>query len=268
MIRSVRRVPLRVAECSLYCTVLLAPCHAAGAQSAIDARQTLNDAKLYVTAPLRWDSNDWTVFGGAVALVAASHEFDTKVRDHFAGSAPIVLDGKDRNSSRDAYPAAAIVAATWLYASVIDDSSGYVEGWQMLEAAGLSTLSVYALKLAAGRDRPNESTSPDHWFGGGSSFPSLHTSAAFAIGTVLAESGNENWRWLRRGLGYGVALGTAYRRLDGNAHWMSDTVAGAAIGLATAGFVLERPSDRWLLHGLNVQPLERGAMVSWSMPLD
>jgi len=244
------------------------PLQPAVAQPKIDVKQTLDDAGKYFTAPQRWDTHDWTTLAGVVAVVAASHEFDAKTRDHFAGNSAIVLDGKDRHSMRDAFPAAALVAGTWLYAASIDDDSGYREGWHMLEAAGLSSISTYALKFAAGRRRPNESASPDDWFSGGDSFPSLHASAAFAIGTVLAESGNDRWRWVRRGLGYGIALGTAYRRLDGNAHWLSDTVAGGAIGLATASFVLNRYDEHRFAEHVRVVPLDRGAMLSWTMPLN
>jgi len=265
-VAGVRLASLTVGYCVLGLTAV-APLQVACAQTP-SVSQTLDDARMYVTAPLRWDKDDWKVFGGTLAVIAASHELDGKTRDHFAGANGVVLDGKDRHSTRDALPAAAVVAGTWLYAASIHDSTGFVEGWNMLEAAGLSTATAYALKFAAGRQRPNESTSADRWFSGGNSFPSLHATAAFAIGTVLAESGNDRWRWVRRGLGYGIAVGTAYRRLDGNAHWLSDTVAGAAIGLSTANFVLQHSQDRRLARGMSVVPLEGGVMLSWTMPLN
>jgi membrane-associated phospholipid phosphatase len=103
----------------------------------------------------------------------------------------------------------------------------------MLEAAGFSSITAEALKYAAGRERPDETTSVNDWRDGGSSFPSLHTTAAFAIGTVFAESGDDDYRWLRRAVGYGMASATTYLRLHDNQHWLSDTVAGAALGIAT-----------------------------------
>src|ERR1700678_296883 len=33
----------------------------------LTAKNVLEDAKLYVTAPLRWDVGDWLYFGGALA---------------------------------------------------------------------------------------------------------------------------------------------------------------------------------------------------------
>jgi PAP2 superfamily len=233
----------------------------------IGVRPAFQLAGDYFTAPLHWDAGDWTTFAGALGVIATTHEFDAQTRDHFADRGVVRLDGKDRNSQRDMYPALAMVAGTWAYATVTDSRLGNLETWHMAEAAGLSAVSAYALKFVAGRQRPNESMSADRWFSGGDSFPSLHTTAAFAIGTVLAESGSDDMRWVRRGIGYGAAMFTAYRRLHDNQHWLSDTVAGAALGVATSGFVLRRSDEmRWTSH-LSVMPMDRGAMVSWSVPL-
>ena len=64
------------------------------------------------------------------------------------------------------------------------------------------------------------------------------------MGTVLAESGNDDYRWIRRLLGYGLGAATSYERLKHNAHWLSDTVAGAALGIATARFSMDRREGR------------------------
>src|SRR6202011_4118811 len=65
------------------------------------------DTKLYFTAPLRWDTTDWLYFGGAVAAVAAAHQYDGNVRRHFVtGGSSGLNGGKDPNSLRDAAPAA------------------------------------------------------------------------------------------------------------------------------------------------------------------
>ena len=137
----------------------------------------------------------------------------------------------------------------------------------MLEAGGLSALSTTALKFAAPRRRPNETTRVNDWSRGGDSFPSLHASAAFAIGTVLAESGGDDYRWIRRTLGYGIAGATAYARLHDNVHWLSDTVAGAALGVATAHFVMHREEARSPRTSLMIAPLDGGVMLTYSLSL-
>lgn len=219
-----------------------------------------SDTKLYFTAPARWDLADWLYFGGALGAIGAAHQFDGNVRRHFAKpNQP--LDGKDPNSMRDAAPAAIAVAGTWLFASFMDDSSGRVEAYSMLEAGALSSVTAEVFKFAAGRKRPNETTRVDDWRASGSSFPSLHTTAAFAIGTVLAESGGDDYRWVRRVLGYGIAFGTGYIRVHDRQHWLSDTVAGAALGSATGVFVLNRRSDRAHKWNVSVSPGQGGGVL-------
>lgn len=227
------------------------------------------DTKLYFTAPLRWDKTDWTYFGGTLLAVAAAHQYDSDVRDYFVGKAHAAAPGKDPDSLQQALPAAALVAGTFVASMFTNSHAGYQETWSMLEAGALSSVTSLALKYAAGRTRPNDTADPNDWFNGGSSFPSLHTTAAFAIGTVLAESGNERYRWIRRLLGYGIAGGTAYLRMRDNVHWLSDTVAGAAIGMATAHFVMNRRTQSDSRVAMTVLPTEGGGMMlSWSMPLD
>jgi membrane-associated phospholipid phosphatase len=224
----------------------------------------LEDTKLYFTAPLRWDEEDWLYFGGALAAIGAAHQFDQRVRVHFATGSYAVLDGKDRNSLRDAVPAVALVTGTWAYAGYLGDSDGYREGWSLIEAGVLSTASGEILGFAAGRERPDATTSPNQWRQGGDSFPSLHASAAFAIGTVFAESGSDEYRWVRRIVGYGIAGATAYIRVKENVHWLSDTVAGGALGIATARFVLNRQAPA--SHAsLQFQPLKDGWLLSYSV---
>ena len=123
-------------------------------------------------------------------------------------------------------------------------------------------------RVLAGRQRPNETTDRNSWRKSGSSFPSLHTSAAFAIGTVFAESGGEEYRWIRRIVGYGIAAGTGYTRLHENVHWLSDMVAGAAIGIASARFVVNRRDARENQGEISLAPMPGGgAMLSYSIPL-
>jgi membrane-associated phospholipid phosphatase len=228
-------------------------------------RSALDDAGQYFTAPLRWDAEDWTYFGVGLAAVAAAHEFDSNVRTHFAAGSNPVLHPKDKNSARDALPAAALIAGTWATAGYLGDPDGYSETWRLLEAGVLSTVTGEVLTLAGGRERPDAGTSPNQWRKGGDSFPSVHASAAFAIGMTFAESGNDEYRWIRRLIGYGVAGGTAYIRVRDNVHWVSDAVAGAALGIATARFVLNRENGG---HArLSFQPQKNGWVLSYNVPL-
>ena len=231
--------------------------------------RTVEDAKAYFTAPLHWDTRDWEFFGGALAAIAVSHHYDTQARTHYDQGYQSPLGPKESGELTDALPSAALFLGTWGYASLIGSRSGETEAGNMFESAGLSLVSAYALKYIIRRPGPDSTTDPNHWFSGGSSFPSEHTTLAFAVGTVLAESGNPEFRWLRRTIGYGIGFGTAYLRLKHNAHWLSDTVAGGALGMATAHFVMNRSAERAEEEGteLSLAPVQGGVMLAFSTNL-
>ena len=230
----------------------------------------LDEVEAYYTSPLHWDLKDWAYFGGSVGLFAVARHYDTQVRTHFVarGARPF---GGSTHDLQDIAPSAAAVVGTWAYANLIDSTDGHREVGAMVEAAAFSVVDTYALKYVAGRERPDQTTDPNKWRHSGSSFPSLHATVAFAVGSVLAESGNDDYRLLRRFLGYGAVAGwTAYERLKHNAHWLSDDVAGAEIGGATAHFVLERQAERRAArenYTLSLVPLEGGAMLTYSMDI-
>ena len=225
------------------------------------------DVKLYFTAPLRWDRADWTLFGGTLLAIGAAHHYDTQVRTHFI-KAMAPATSTSSKDVQDALPTVAVGLATWAYASVLDDSAGHREAWNMLEAAGLGSVTAYTLKYVVRRAGPDQTSDPNAWGrGGGSSFPSWHSTAAFAVGTVLAESGNDDYRWVRRLLGYGLGAATSYERLKHNAHWLSDTVAGAALGAASARFAMGRSARANEAAAVAFEPLPGGAMLTYRLEL-
>lgn len=225
-----------------------------------------SDVKGFVTAPLHARRQQWVRFGAAVGAIALAHEYDDDVRDHFETVTVAPGTEPDTQDGRDAAPAFLALGGTWVAAAIGDEDDGRREAGMMLEAAAFSGVSAYALKELTGRERPFETADADTWGEDGDSFPSMHTATAFAIGTVLAESGNDRVRWLRRTIGYGLAAGTAYARMDHDAHWLSDTVAGAALGIATARFVMkQREGDR--RGRVTFEPLRDGVAVGYVVDL-
>ena len=243
-----------------------APAATSSAEAQSFPGQVLGDVGAYFTAPLRWDSRDWAWFGGAVLAVGLAHRYDSQVRTHFVGAGP--APNINSEDTKDAIPTVAVLGATWGYALVLGDHDGYNEGWAMFEAAALSGVTDYALKFAAGRETPEQATNPNEWFRSGSSFPSLHSTAAFAVGTVLAESGNDDYRYLRWLLGYGLGVFTSYERLKHNAHWLSDTAAGAALGISSAHFVMNRRYGKHAESHLALVPIDGGAMLAYRLTFE
>jgi membrane-associated phospholipid phosphatase len=228
-----------------------------------------SDVKEYFTAPLHWDAGEWAWFGGALAAIAASHHFDSQVRTHFVGNlTPSQIQALPSDDVQDILPTVGVMLATWGYASWSGSTAGHEEAWAMFEAAGLSTVTAYGLKYTARRLGPDQTSDPNEWFkSGGKSFPSEHSTAAFAVGTVLAESGNDEYRWLRRFLGYGLGVATSYLRLKHNTHWLSDTVAGGALGISSAHFVMNRTYASGAQSNFSLVPVEGGAMLTYHVTL-
>jgi hypothetical protein len=260
----------------LYAAVALAAtlaCAVAQAQTPDDETErgrtatVAADIKQYVTAPLHAQRQQWVRFGAALGAVAFAYRYDDDVREHFATATLPLGTEPDTHDGRDAAPAALALGGTWLAAALLDDDEGRREAGAMLEAAAFSGAAAYALKEIAGRERPYATAERSGFGESGDSFPSMHTTAAFAIGTVLAESGNDRQRWLRRVLGYGLAAATAYSRLDHDAHWLSDTVAGASLGIATARFVMKRRDADAARGRLQLVPTGDGVAVAFTVTL-
>ena len=98
------------------------------------------------------------------------------------------------------------------------------------------------IKFASGRQRPNykepDKNDPEPIFHGpsfalhnSSSFPSGHTTVAFAAATVFAMEYND--RPLFPIIAYSAASLIGLSRITENAHWASDVFAGAALGYLT-----------------------------------
>lgn len=83
-------------------------------------------------------------------------------------------------------------------------------------------IAVNGIKYGAQRMRPN--MSDRH------SFPSGHTATAFTLATMLHMEYGWRSKWFSIG-GYAIAASTALMRMANNCHWMSDTIAGALIGI-------------------------------------
>jgi undecaprenyl-diphosphatase len=104
-------------------------------------------------------------------------------------------------------------------------------------AAGIAGAACGALKVAIGRERPYES--PDHAdrfrpFSGHESFPSGHSTVAFALAAALDRESGSRWvRWTA----YPAAGLVAWSRVRDDRHWTSDVLAGAVLGAWTAGKV-------------------------------
>lgn len=101
-----------------------------------------------------------------------------------------------------------------------------------------SGILSYGLKHSVGRFRPEEGLGASKFepFSAHSSFPSGHTTAAFALITPWV-------LYYPHPITYGLfalSTGTAIARMAQDKHWPTDVIAGAALGFFTGRFLTRR----------------------------
>lgn len=157
-------------------------------------------------------------------------------------------------------------------------------GWHGTEAVLMSQGLTMLLKGVLGRARPFVSldTNPrDFSFGSGfgdgdrSSFPSGHSSTAFAAAAAVTAETARWWpesKWLVGPLMYAGATAVGLSRMYHDRHWASDVALGAAIGTFSGRKVVQythshpgNALDRLMLRTA-VLPTANGAMVAISLP--
>lgn len=144
------------------------------------------------------------------------------------------LDGVFRGITNSAAPVAigtpiVLYGIGILTKDSVTTSKSYYIGLTVLTATILST----ALKYSINRPRPFE-TYPDIeklTSGGSPSFPSGHTSDAFALATSLTIAYP---KWYVIAPSYAWAGAVGYSRMELGVHYPSDVLAGALVGVGSA----------------------------------
>lgn len=163
------------------------------------------------TATGAFDSTGlWILGGGTLATIIASR-FDKEVHDTWKGHQRMSADVSRYGDFWGTGIPEAILIGGQIY---FDKNNGI----PALEGFVMGGIVTHTAKYAIGRERPDSNTK--------TAMPSGHTQAAFSI----AASTTESYGW-KAGLPF-WALGvfTGLTRLADNAHWLSDVVAGAAVG--------------------------------------
>jgi membrane-associated phospholipid phosphatase len=145
------------------------------------------------------------------------------------------------------FGALAIGPAAWLVGEAARDQPIARAGARTGGAVLVALVATGAIKVAAGRLRPDASptgTAHDWRWGGGlrgdarRSFPSGHASLATAAAVTLAHgvrgAGSGAWRDGVAVGAYALAGAAIVSRVRDKRHWLSDVLAGAALGSASA----------------------------------
>jgi len=212
-----------------------------------------------------------TYIPAAGALVFTISDWDRKTSNWASERTPVF--GSQNTAKNDSYDLLwPLIGETVITAIAIPDGDNSKQ-WVIDKAKGLgleggafgvTTLATTILKNIANRQRPNGSNSQ--------SFPSGHASSAFAASTLS----NRNLDMidipdgLRTGLKVGnilLASGVCWARVESNAHFPSDVLAGAALGHFLSAFIydgfMNLPDDGKV--SLEILPYNRGVAISFAI---
>jgi membrane-associated phospholipid phosphatase len=181
---------------------------------------------------------------GAVALVA-TQDAEWSERAH-ADSSQFALDlaATMKRLGDPVYLACGLIAADGI-ARLAGHRGAAAATERIAFSVAAAGASMFVVKVSVGRWRPDEAPGdPGRFdpFSGHDSFPSGHTTAAFALVTALDAETRTRWVPL---LGYPAATLTAWSRVRDLRHWPSDVVAGAAIGGWVAAKADAFAKGRW-----------------------
>jgi membrane-associated phospholipid phosphatase len=205
-----------------------------------EAKLYLNDGAALVTAPLHWSAEDRKLAAGVVLVIGGLMAFDTKLANE---------SQEHRSSATNSLSTATTdlgAAGAWVISGglvvgglALNDSHLSTTGREALESGVLSGLIVTILKPVFGRERPPAANNEVAFEPGSKnySFPSGHATEAFTVASVIAARSSG---WLIPTLAYAGATAVAFDRVNDRAHFPSDVVAGAALGIAVGRFVVHR----------------------------
>lgn len=204
------------------------------------------DTKGIVTSPARWQQRDWVKLGIFVAGTASLTLADQSVKDFFQSHKNNTESYISRNILEHfgAEHSILLISGIFTYGILSKKERCVSTALLALESFALASLMVRVPKNLIGRRRPDAwpPSTPDDWDGPfhGTSFPSGHTTASFAVASVIATQ-YRDIKWIPIAA-YSVASLAGISRIYDNKHWLSDVVAGATIGTLVGNLVSRRTS--------------------------
>ena len=205
------------------------------------------DAKAIAVSPAKWDSKDWTKLGVFVVAECGLSFADQPVKDFFQSHKNSSESYVSRNILEHfgAEHSFIVMSGILTYGMLAKDKKYVSTALLALESFALASLVTRIPKTIVGRERP------DNWQGDGpyaikgpfkgNSFPSGHTTASFAVASVIATQFRDS-KWIPV-TAYTVAGLAGLSRIYDNKHWLTDVVAGATIGTLVGNLVSHRTSN-------------------------
>ena len=241
--------------------------------------QFAHESVLYAKQPTKWKGSDWLRLGIVVAATAAAMPFDKGITNStgtlvgppggpysVAGQKyyynPFIVGGRVYG---EWYSIGGVAAIFGLYGLIAPDTAAKKIAIELLQAGIYAEITTEIFKVIVGRERPIATDQPfnfhpftvtDNNF---QSFPSGHSTAAFALSTVMSRHAPTTFLKI---IAYVPAGFTLFSRIYQHQHWLSDEVPGAAIGFFAGNWVVDLHEGK--RHRINVTSLYP-AGISYSL---
>lgn len=198
-------------------------------------KNILRDQKAIWTAPLHLERKDmkWAVPGG-IGLMAL-FTTDRITGDELFESNRQVKPSRIVSYAGSVYGIGAVATTFYLIGRKNNDYRARETGLLSAEALVNSVIAEAAIKGITQRARPAAGRERSEFFDGGSSFPSGHATQAWAVAAVIASEYKH--RPAVQIAAYGVATAVSVARFTVKKHYISDVVAGSALGWSIGKFV-------------------------------
>ncbi len=200
-------------------------------------KNILRDQKAIWTAPFQLERRDakWIV-PGSVGLMAL---FTT---DRITGDEMFEATRQVRTSHNVSHAGSisglsAIATTFYLIGRKNNDYRARETGLLSAQALLNTVIAQGALKAVTQRARPLAGVKRSEFFDGGTSFPSGHSTQVWAVAAVVASEYKH--RPAVQIAAYGIATAVSVARFTGHKHYLSDVLAGSALGYSIGKFVFD-----------------------------
>ncbi len=233
-----------------------------------DTKQFFIDAGNFFSKPVHWHQDDWFKTGAIVGGTSAAFLVDNDVRTLMQRNQSSIADDLSEAGRiyGENYFGVGLSAGMYGFGLFTKNKEIRTTGFMVFEAVAFSAAITQSIKFLSGRSRPymnagNTEFSPFTFEEDHVSLPSGHSTAAFAISSVLA--GKINNTYASIGL-YSIATLTALSRVYTDVHWTSDILLGSAIGYVTGKSVLSLHDDGTTTSSLIITPYINGLYIEYT----
>lgn len=227
------------------------------------------DIKELPQKPGKWTKGQWYIAGGVIAATGGALLIDENIRAHFETHRSeswrhLSYIATHFGDYRYQVP---LISGLWLGGRLFDSP---VMGKIAADSAEASIIAAFLINptlcFLTGRALPDAHEEPGkfepfrfHRF----SFPSGHTSAAFALASAVDIDLRGTFGYWQTPVVYGMAVAVAHSRMYDDKHYLSEVILGGGIGWAIGTWIASKDRDPEPSAPLTLRPSPNGLELAW-----